>query len=580
MAERIPEQLVSDIIASSDIADVISRYTALKRSGSSMIGLCPFHKEKTPSFHVSPDRQLYYCFGCGAGGNVIGFIKQIENLDYVEALKFLAERVNITIPETGISEIDKQRHEQKQRIYDMNRLAAKFFRQCLLSPEGEKAQNYIEGRKLYDKTVITYGIGYAPDSFARLTDYLVSKGFHRDELVVGGISGKSQNGKVYDRFRNRLMFPIIDTRGNILGFGGRLLEGDGAKYLNTSDTPVFNKRHNLYSLNFAKNFANGELILMEGYMDVISLYQSGIKNSIASLGTALTNEQARLISRFAGTVILCYDTDDAGIKATQRAIEVFEGINVKIKILNLPDGKDPDEFVKKNGGKAFEDLCREALTVGAYKLMMLEKMYDLSNQGQVIDYVNEAAKVLAGVANSVERDVLTKQISEKTGVKSIAIEKETGRGARSNAKKTQREAIRESIKKVKISYNKDKTAKLIVAERNLISLLCRDKAMFLKYKDMVVGDFFTEEIHRTIVEKYSENPSADPSVMISDFSDEDAAQAAAALGMPLNFEDNQKAAEELIRVISEEKYNYLINKAIKEKDTVTLNRLIMEKNKR
>ena len=580
MAERIPEQLVSDIIASSDIADVISRYTALKRSGSSMIGLCPFHKEKTPSFHVSPDRQLYYCFGCGAGGNVIGFIKQIENLDYVEALKFLAERVNITIPETGISEIDKQRHEQKQRIYDMNRLAAKFFRQCLLSPEGEKAQNYIEGRKLYDKTVITYGIGYAPDSFARLTDYLVSKGFHRDELVVGGISGKSQNGKVYDRFRNRLMFPIIDTRGNILGFGGRLLEGDGAKYLNTSDTPVFNKRHNLYSLNFAKNFANGELILMEGYMDVISLYQSGIKNAIASLGTALTNEQARLISRFAGTVILCYDTDDAGIKATQRAIEVFEGINVKIKILNLPDGKDPDEFVKKNGGKAFEDLCREALTVGAYKLMMLEKMYDLSNQGQVIDYVNEAAKVLAGVANSVERDVLTKQISEKTGVKSIAIEKETGRGARSNAKKTQREAIRESIKKVKISYNKDKTAKLIVAERNLISLLCRDKAMFLKYKDMVVGDFFTEEIHRTIVEKYSENPSADPSVMISDFSDEDAAQAAAALGMPLNFEDNQKAAEELIRVISEEKYNYLINKAIKEKDTVTLNRLIMEKNKR
>ncbi len=580
MAERIPEQLVSDIIASSDIADVISRYTALKRSGSSMIGLCPFHKEKTPSFHVSPDRQLYYCFGCGAGGNVIGFIKQIENLDYVEALKFLAERVNITIPETGISEIDKQRHEQKQRIYDMNRLAAKFFRQCLLSPEGEKAQNYIEGRKLYDKTVITYGIGYAPDSFARLTDYLVSKGFHRDELVVGGISGKSQNGKVYDRFRNRLMFPIIDTRGNILGFGGRLLEGDGAKYLNTSDTPVFNKRHNLYSLNFAKNFANGELILMEGYMDVISLYQSGIKNSIASLGTALTNEQARLISRFAGTVILCYDTDDAGIKATQRAIEVFEGINVKIKILNLPDGKDPDEFVKKNGGKAFEDLCREALTVGAYKLMMLEKMYDLSNQGQVIDYVNEAAKVLAGVANSVERDVLTKQISEKTGVKSIAIEKETGRGARSNAKKTQREAIRESIKKVKISYNKDKTAKLIVAERNLISLLCRDKAMFLKYKDMVVGDFFTEEIHRTIVEKYSENPSADPSVMISDFSDEDAAQAAAALGMPLNFEDNQKAAEELIRVISEEKYNYLINKAMKEKDTVTLNRLIMEKNKR
>lgn len=580
MAERIPEQLISDIIASSDIADVIGRYTVLKRSGSSLVGLCPFHKEKTPSFHVSPDRQLFYCFGCGAGGNVIGFIKQIENLDYVEALRLLAEQANIGIPETGISEIDRQRHEQKQRIYDMNRLAAKFFRQCLLSPEGEKAQKYIEGRKLLEKTVVTYGIGYAPDSFSRLTDYLVGKGFRREELVVGGISGQSQNGKVYDRFRNRLMFPIIDTRGNILGFGGRLLEGDGAKYLNTSDTPVFNKRHNLYSLNFAKNFANGELILMEGYMDVISLYQNGIKNAVASLGTALTHEQARLISRFAGSVILCYDTDEAGIKATQRAIEVFEGINVKVKILNLPDGKDPDEFVKKNGGRAFEDLCRKALTVGAYKLMMLEKKYDLSNQGQVIDYVNEAATVLAGVANSVERDILTKQISEKTGVKSIAIEQETGRDVRRKAKKDQRIAISESIKKVKISYNKDKSAKLIDAERNLISLLCRDKTMFLKYKDKVMGDFFTEEIHRTIIEKFSENPSADLSVMIAGFSDEDAALAAAALGMPLNFEDNQRAAQELIKVIEEEKYNFFINKAIKENDTVTLNRLIMEKNKR
>lgn len=580
MAERIPEQLVSEIISASDIVDIAGRYVSLKRSGSSFIALCPFHKEKTPSFHVSPEKQLYYCFGCGAGGNVIGFVKAIENLDYVDAVKYLAERANIRIPETGISSHDRQRYEQKQRILDMNREAAKFFRSCLLSPEGEKARKYINMRGLSEKTVVAYGLGYAPEGWARLTDHLIGKGFRREDLILGGISGKSSHGTLYDRFRDRLMFPIIDIRGNVIGFGGRIFEGDSAKYLNTSDTPVFNKKHNLFSLNFAKSHANGELILMEGYMDVISLYQNGIKNAVASLGTALTIEQARLISRYAETVYICYDTDEAGTRAVNRAIEMFEGINVKTKILSLPDGKDPDDFVRKYGGRAFSDLLEGTLTPGAYRLMTLEKKYDFNNPNHIIEYVGEAAKTLAAVRNSVERDVLTKQIAGKTGISPLAIEKETNRVVRRVARKEQKDAVRETVKKARIPYSADKTAKLMDAERKLISLFCRDRALFSKFKDTVADDFFTEEIHRSLIDVLIKEPAVDPSVIVSRFSDEAAAAAAAALGMPLFFEDNEKAAKELIEVILEEKYNCLIDRAIKEGDTVTLNRLIMEKNKR
>lgn len=577
MAERIPEQLIDEIIAANDLGEVVGRYVSLKRSGNSLTGLCPFHKEKTPSFHVSTDRQLYYCFGCGAGGNIIGFIKAVENLDYLEAVKLLAENANIAIPETGLSSADRERYEKKQTLYNINKEAAKYYRRCLLSEEGEKAREYIRSRGLSEEMVKLFGIGYAHGGKESAVAFLLEKGFRREDLLLAGIAGRSEDGRIYDRFRARLMFPIIDNRKNILGFGGRILSGEGAKYLNSPETPVFNKRKNLFGLNLAKNSNDGELVLVEGYMDVISLHQYGVKNAVASLGTAFTPEQARLCARYVQQVVLCYDTDEAGVKAADRAIEVFSGSGVRVRILSLPQGKDPDEFVKKNGGEAFKQLAAKAHSVAGYRLSVLEKKHDLESINGKVDFAGEAAKILAQVSNQVERDVYIKKVADITGVAAAAIETETGKSARKNVKKEQKEAVRESVTKAARS---SKTPRLLDAERQLISIIAADRGVLARLKEDITSELFTQEIHKKIIDKLLQSGSADAAGLVAEFSEDEAGAAAAALGMPLNFEDNHRAAAGLIETIEEEKHKYLINKAMDEGDVVTLNRLIMEKNKR
>jgi len=571
LAQRIAEEVIREVISANDIVELVSRYVTLKRSGSSMVGLCPFHKEKTPSFHVSPDRQLYYCFGCNAGGNIVEFVKNIENLDFVESIRFLAERAGINVDVSGFSEEDKRAYLKRQEILKVNRDAAHFFRDRLLSDEGKQAREYAVKRGIEPKTVNAFGLGYAPAQGKGVTGYLLAQGYSKNILIEAGISAVSEGGRIYDRFRDRLIFPIIDIRGNVIGFGGRIM-GDGkVKYLNSPETMVFNKRKNLFSLNLAKNSGQNELILVEGYMDVVSLYQSGIKNAVASLGTALTQEQARLMTRFASGVVLCYDTDGAGVKATERALEIFDGLPLRVKVLSLPDGKDPDEYIKKYGAENFKKAIATAKTVPEYKISQLAKRFDLSDTGQRTEYAGECAKIIAGVQSEIEKEVLRSKVAEQTGITNEALGSEIKKMSGRRVRQEKKEAIKESVK---ISYSKrDGTSD---AEKRLVSLCASDKTVYTKLKNEITADLFSDSLMPEIL-TYIDNGTP-PEMIISSFPGREA-EVAAALGMPQCYENNIKAAKEMIETILREKHELLVKKAIAEGDTEMLNKLIFGKGK-
>lgn len=565
MAGRIPEQLIQDIIAANDIVGLVGQYVTLKRSGSSYVGLCPFHKEKTPSFHVTPDRQLYYCFGCGAGGNIVEFVKNMENLDFIESIRFLAERAGIQIDASNFSEEDKKQYEKKQRYLQLNKEAARFFREVLFSKNSQKAQVYIGKRKLTVETVKAYGLGYAPDDWNLLTNHLLKCGYKQDELVQAGVSSFTKTGKIIDRFRDRIMFPIIDIRGNVIGFGGRVLGDGNPKYLNSPDTPVFNKGRNLFSLQIARR--SQELILVEGYMDVISLYQSGVQNAVASLGTALTVEQARLAAKYAEKVTVCYDTDAAGVKATMRAIEVFQGIDTKLRILSLPEGKDPDEFIKANGAEKFIALLKKAETPAGFQIIQLRKKYDLTDQTQKVEYIEACTKAISRVQSSIEREVLREKIAEETGIQSSAIKNDV---EKTMAKKTKQDNWKvRNVVPVKPNGNKSLTSEKIV------SLCLKDVALFRKNMNTLL-EIIVNPLHKQILSYMDE--SDDAAQIINRFSDEDASGVAAALSMPVNYENNETALKELMESLKKEVYNQKIKEAIESGDLSTLNTLLMKKN--
>ena len=573
MTGSIPESIISEIISANDITEIAAKYTELKRSGGSLVGLCPFHNEKTPSFHISPDMQLYYCFGCGAGGNVIGFVEAAENLDFVDAVKFLAERAGIAIPETGFAAEDRARHEKKQTLIKINTDAAKFFREQLLRGNNKKALMYAKQRGISDKMINVFGLGYAPDKWSAAAEHLLTLGYSKDDLVLSGVCGRSEGGRIYDRFRDRLMFPIIDVRGNIIGFGGRIFEGDGAKYLNSPETLIFNKRQNLFGLNLARKASPSNLILVEGYMDVLSLYQSGVQNAVASLGTAFTEEQARLISRYVKEAILCYDTDEAGVKAANRAIDVFRGSGVNIKILNLPDGKDPDEFVKKNGGESFKELAKKAKSVTEYKLYLLEKNYNLSDNTQKAEFASEAAKIIAASNSEVERDLYSKIIAEKTGISSHAIETQVHKNKGRYERREKSAVIRESISPKSLRTG---VSKLLSSRRRLLSLFAFDRRLISEVPN--VSALFDDDVHKRIFKSLSADGAADAALIMTQFSGDEVSEAAASLSQSVNYEDSRAAAREIAQTIKKEKVNALIEKAMKDGDLETLNRLIKEKN--
>ena len=474
---RLSDDFISEVKYRNDLSELASSYMQLKRRGRNMVGLCPFHGEKSPSFNIYTEDNHFYCFGCGAGGDVISFVMRIENLDYMEAIKFLAQRAGMTMPEDGY---DDSMGRLRTRVYEANREAARFYYQKLTSPEGAAAMEYLKGRELADSTIRHFGLGYAPDSRFALSDYLRSKGFSDSELTAANLSLPSRSGKgVVDRFYDRVMFPIIDVRGNVIAFGGRIMGDRKPKYLNTSDTLVFNKSNNLFSLNNAKNSKSRSFILCEGYMDVISLNQAGFTQCVATLGTALTSEQAALMKRYCDEVIICYDADEAGQKATARAIEILRRAGLAVRVLTIPEGKDPDEFLKRHGDKgheAFNNILNSSGDDLDYRLTKLRASFDMTASQGKLAYLNEAVKLLATLDNPMERDIYCSRLADETQVAKLSIIEQVNRSMRSRAharRKSEFKKIQSDISGRGDRLNPQHSAHLraATAEENLLALL-------------------------------------------------------------------------------------------------------------
>lgn len=408
----IPNSFIQQLVSQCDIEDLIGNYVDIKKLGKNSKSLCPFHSEKTPSMVVYPDSQSFFCFGCGAGGDAITFIKLIENLDYVESIKFLANRMGLEVPN---SDIDDKQSKLRQKIYEINRETARFFHTCLKKDFGKIGYSYFKQRDLSDATIVHFGLGYAPDSWNSLCNHLLKKGYTKDEMVAAAVCVNGKNNSCYDQFRNRVMFPILDLRGNVIAFGGRVLDDSKPKYLNTGDTMVFKKSKNLFSLNFAKNEIKDKVILAEGYMDVIAIYQAGFKNVVATLGTALTSEQSRLLAKYAKQVVLAYDSDEAGQKATHRATNFLSEAGVATRVLQLNNAKDPDEFLQKFGATRFSLLIDGASDVIEYELNAIKLKCHLKTAEGKIEYLKQAVNIIADVKNPLEREVYASTISRETG---------------------------------------------------------------------------------------------------------------------------------------------------------------------
>ena len=410
----IAREIIDDIVARSDIEQIIGSYVTLKRAGNNLKGLCPFHSEKTPSFTVYPNNQSFYCFGCSAGGSVISFVQRAENLDYVGAVEFLAARAGVSIPQDGHQA--RPGEMSRRRVYDMNLAAAKFFRECLFDPRlgGEGMRYLTENRKLSMATVRHFGLGFAPNSFGLLYDHMRRQGFTDEELIQGFLCGKSQKtGRPYDYFRNRIIFPIIDTSGNIVAFGGRVMDDSKPKYLNTSDTPGFKKSRHLFALNFARNHCADGMILCEGYMDVIALHAAGFENAVATLGTAITAEQARIFAKYTNKVTISYDSDEAGQRAANRAMQLLGEVGLEVRVLRVPDAKDPDEYIRQNGADKFRRVLEGSRSGFQYKLDGVLSKYDIGDPEQKIRASDECCQLISGYHSGVEREVYIGQVAKQ-----------------------------------------------------------------------------------------------------------------------------------------------------------------------
>ena len=497
-----PPAFIDEVIARNPIEDVVGQYVTLKRSGSNLFGLCPFHGEKTPSFSVAPDKGMFYCFGCHKGGGVINFEMEIEGLSYGDAVRALAKRAGLEVPE---DEQYQSRYRQQERLWALHKEAARFFHSRLYAPIGANALQYATGRGMPKSILTKFGIGYAPDSWTDLVDYLRSKNYTDQELRDSGLVTVSQkNGNLFDRFRDRLMFPIIDVRGNVIGFGGRIMNSSdksAAKYLNSPETLIFNKRKNLFALNLAKKSKLGYLILVEGYMDAIALHQYGFDCAVASLGTALTEDGANLLSRYTDQVVLIYDGDEAGQNATQRAIPILEKAGLQVKVLKMRDAKDPDEYLKKFGADRFRILLEESANRVEYQLNAILKKYDLRDDEQKVQYLQESAELIGSLSSAVQREVYGGRVAEAAGISEDAMKLEVNRALkrRTYQEKKKQEKIDLSParnlqpKEKSIRYSNLRSAR---AEEMIIAQVLREPALFAQIPDLQPELFSSEFLGR------------------------------------------------------------------------------------
>lgn len=500
----IPEDIISEIKYRNDIETAVSSYVNLKRRGKNLVGLCPFHSEKTPSFTVYPENGSFYCFGCGVGGDVFTFTGLIENLDYIEAVKLLAERSGVALPQDGY---DDSMQRLKNKIYDINRDTARFFHSFLMSEGGRWALDYLTGRGLTLKTIKHFGLGAAPDSWDMLIKHLKEKGYREEDMLAAGVVGKSSRGTLYDRFRKRVMFPIINIRGNIIAFSGRAMPGEdkqGGKYVNTSDTPVYKKSSNLFGMNFAKNVCSERVILVEGNMDVITLHQAGFTNAVAPLGTAFTAEQANLLARYTKEIVLTLDADAAGQKAIKRASELLESTGLKTRVVVIPDGKDPDEFIKKNGPERFGALLDGAVSDIEYKLLTAAKDINLESEDGKLRYLNSAAEIVAGSDDVMTRDIYIGRLSDKYGVSRTALTAKVDeirkKNIRIRKKKEISDIIRPKFARDDVNPERRRSPKGTAAEETLIAVLLKNPDFYNYSKEQLPPEKLITSLNRRIYE--------------------------------------------------------------------------------
>ena len=526
------------------------------------MGLCPFHNEKSPSFSVSPENGFFYCFGCHAGGDVITFIRRIENLDYVEAVKFLAQRAGMTVPEEGK---DNGMGRLRMRIFEANREAARFYHKQLYTPQGKKALEYLRSRGLTEKTIIHFGLGYSPSDRFELVNHLRSKGFTAAEMIQANLANESKKGNPYDRFSDRVMFPILDLRGNVIAFGGRIMSDIKPKYLNTSDTPAFNKSRSLFALQFAKNKANGQLILVEGYMDVIALHQAGIENAVATLGTALTQEQAILLKRYCDEIVICYDSDNAGQNAAARAISILRPTGLKIKVIAVPNGKDPDEFIRSNGDKGaakFRMLIEDSGSDIEYRMKKLRDRYNIEVTEQRIDYVDEVCRIIAAIDSAVERDVYISQLAGETGVEKSAVKSQVDdylHARRRDSKKQQQRTVRNemSAKNDKINAEKFYNLRAAHAEEAIIALVINNPDAAADVFRRLQPEHFVTAFNRRVYEVLRKRAEAGNDISLADisgaFTADEMSEITSMLVARPREQDIHRAVEEYIAALEQER---------------------------
>ena len=561
-----PQSFLDELIARSDIVDVVSSYVQLTRKGSNLFGLCPFHSEKTGSFSVSPDKQIYYCFGCKKGGGVINFIMEIENLSFPDAVQFLAKRAGMEVPEDDGNPDGRRR---RARLLELNRDAARFYHQVLRSPQGQPVRDYLERRKIRWPTAVRFGMGASLDAWDVLLNAMTKKGYTKAELLDAGLVVQNRNGGLYDKFRNRLMLPVIDTRGDVVAFGSRVLDKSEPKYMNSSETPVYSKRRVLYGLNLAKKSKRPNILLCEGNLDIVTLHQAGFDNAVASMGTALTVEQTRLLSRFTKELVLCYDNDNAGKIATERALQLLNNSEFNVKVLQLPkrraeDGtyvkQDADDFIKSQGPDAFERLLSGCENGVDFRMAEIAGKYDLTNDEARVAYCEEASQLLASLPSAVEREIYTVRAAEAAKITPDAMKLEVRQAMKKRASREKRASLRRDLnpaiqqqpKEQTLRYQNIRSAK---AEEGLLRLLLLDESIFPETPPVKQEDFSSPLLGRVFYALWELRAAGRPvslTLLSGALSPEEMNHITAICQRPMSLQNGTQAMEDYIHIIKEE----------------------------
>ena len=554
---RYSEEIINDVRQSNDIVDVISQYVHLKRSGRNFFGLCPFHNEKSPSFSVSPDKQIFHCFGCGVGGNVITFISKIEGLNFIETVQMLAERANIQLP-TLENSGDMQKEILKDKVYKVNEFTAEFYHQNLYKAQAKMAQEYVKKRQLSNETLKSFRIVFS-GKFDELYQELKKQGFGEQEILESGLVNKNDRGQYIDRYRNRLMFPICDARGRVIAFGGRVLDDSKPKYINSPENIVYSKGRHLFGLNVAKKGDTKKLLIVEGYMDVISLHQRGITNVVAPLGTALTEQQGWLLRKNAEQIILSFDSDEAGLQAKLRALDILQNMGCDLRVLQLEGAKDPDEYIVKYGNVRFKNVVDKALSVIEFKVKILQKDLDLENTNDKIKFLNEIAKLISKVDNTIEREVYIEKIAKEYDISKEAIYAEVNKLTYKNSKT---EKILEKAKPVithKVVEKEEVSQAVKRRENTIISILLNgDLSIFDIIKQNIKQEDFQDEVNANIAKKlYEEFEKGNSNIngIIDELNQEEQNQITMIMAEDYEIDNLEKAIDDIIQTYQKDKLN-------------------------